>query len=141
MTLPETLALLNACLNGTAAVLMVSGVMSIKAGHIERHRKLMLSAFAASCVFLVSYLTRMAIAGDTPYTGQGWDRYLYFAILISHVVLAIVVVPLVLRTLWLGLKERFDKHPKIARVAMPLWLYVSVTGVVVYVMLYHVPGR
>lgn len=141
MTLPESLAALNACFNATAGALMVSGVFAIKAGRIERHRKLMLAAFGASCLFLISYLTRYGIAGDTQFQGQGWLRPLYFTILISHIVLAVVVVPLVLRTLYLGLKERFDQHPRIARWTLPIWLYVSVTGVVVYVMLYHVPGR
>lgn len=141
MSVPETLAALNACFNATAGALMVSGVVAIKAGRIERHRKLMLSAFAASCLFLISYLTRYGIAGDTPFQGEGWLRPVYFTILISHVVLAIVVVPLVLRTLYLGLKGRFGRHKPLARWTFPIWLYVSVTGVAVYVMLYHFPGR
>jgi putative membrane protein len=141
VTLSETLAALNAVFNSTAAILMVSGVLAIKAGYIERHRKLMLSAVGASVLFLISYLTRYSISGDTHFTGEGALRTFYFFILISHIILAIVVVPLVLRTLYLGLKRRFDKHPRIARITMPIWLYVSVTGVMVYVMLYHFPGR
>lgn len=139
MTLPESLAALNACLNGTSAVLMMLAFRAVKSGDIERHKKWMLSAFSVSGVFLASYLTRMAIAGDTLFRGQGAIRYVYFAILISHVLLAMAVVPLVLRTVYLGWKDQRPKHRKIAKLAFPVWLYVSVTGVVVYLMLYQWP--
>lgn len=137
MTLPESLAALNACLNGTSAVLMTLAFRAVKRGDVERHKKLMLSAVGVSAVFLTSYVTRMAIAGDTHFQGEGVIRYVYFAILITHVLLAMVVVPLVLRTVYLGLKDQRPKHRKIAKYAFPVWLYVSVTGVVVYLMLYQ----
>lgn len=140
MTLPETLAMLNACINGTVAVLLGAAYASIRRGRVRDHRRLMLGAFGLSCLFLVSYLTRMAIAGDTPFRGEGLLRPLYFTILITHVLLAMAVVPLVLRTLYLALKERFGEHKRIARITFPVWMYVSVTGVVVYLMLYQLPG-
>jgi putative membrane protein len=94
----------------------------------------------SSCLFLTSYLTRFALSGDTRFEGEGAIRYVYFAILISHVSLAIVIVPLVLRTLYLAVKKRFEQHRRIARWTLPLWTYVSITGVVVYLMLYHWPS-
>jgi uncharacterized membrane protein YozB (DUF420 family) len=104
---------------------------------IDRHRRLMISAAVTSAVFLVSYLTYHATVGSVRFTGQGAVRPLYFAILVSHTLLAAAVLPMALRTLYLGLKRRDDKHRKIARWTYPIWLYVSVTGVVVYVMLYR----
>ena len=104
---------------------------------IERHRRLMLTAAAASALFLISYLTYHAQVGSVPFPGRGGIRVFYFAVLLSHTVLAVVNLPLVLRTLFLGLKRRDDKHRRLARWAFPIWLYVSVTGVIVYVMLYH----
>lgn len=141
MTTPEALALLNACFNATAATLLVLAYLAIRQKRIERHLKLMTSAFVVSCAFLVSYLTRYYMAGDTPFRGEGLIRPIYFAILITHVILAIVVVPLVLRTLYLAYRKRFGTHRKVARWTFPIWLYVSVTGVIVYVMLYQWPGR
>ena len=138
-SLPEALALLNACLNGTAAVLMTAGFVNIRRGRVRVHRAFMLSAIVASCLFLISYLTRYGLSGDTPFRGQGVMRPIYFTILISHVLLAVTVVPLVLRTLYLALKERFAEHRRIAKVTLPIWWYVSVTGVIVYLMLYQWP--
>jgi putative membrane protein len=131
------LATLNATLNMTAFVLMGLGWLAIKRGQRERHKKLMLAAFAASCVFLASYLTRFALYGDTRFQGEGAVRILYFAILIPHILLAAAVAPMVIVTLNHGLKARFDKHRTIARITFPIWAYVSVTGVIVYAMLYH----
>lgn len=139
MTLPETLALLNACFNATAGVLLVSAYVAIRRKQVRRHRGLMISALALSCLFLISYLTRMAIAGDTPFQGTGWLRPVYFTILVTHVLLAMAVVPLVLRTLFLALRRRFPEHRRIARWTFPIWMYVSVTGVLVYLMLYQLP--
>lgn len=132
-----TLASINAALNSAAFVLMTLGFLAIRRGERETHKKLMLSAFAASCLFLVSYLTRIALYGDTRFQGQGPMRMAYFAILISHVLLAIAVAPMVLITLNHGLKDRIEKHRAIAKKTFPIWAYVSVTGVIVYALLYH----
>jgi putative membrane protein len=131
------LASLNAALNTTACVLMGLGYLAIKRGERERHRKLMLAAFTASCVFLVSYLTRMALFGDTRFSGTGAIRTAYFVLLISHVLLALLAAPLVLTTLVLGLRDRIETHRKLAKATLPIWAYVSITGVIVYVMLYQ----
>jgi uncharacterized membrane protein YozB (DUF420 family) len=128
---------LNACLNATAAILLVIGWSLIKRGRREAHRKVMLAAFGCSTLFLVSYLTYHFQVGSVRFQGQGPIRTAYFTILLTHTVLAVVIVPLVLITLNHGLRERFDRHRRIARWTMPLWLYVSVTGVVIYWMLYR----
>jgi putative membrane protein len=104
-----------------------------------RHKRLMLSAFAASCLFLASYLTRIYLFGDTRFAGQGGLRVFYFALLISHVLLALAVAPMVLTTLWHGLRANYPRHRSIARITFPIWAYVSVTGVLVYLLLYHLP--
>jgi uncharacterized membrane protein YozB (DUF420 family) len=132
----------NATLNATSAVLLVLAYRAIRGQAIERHRRLMLAAAAVSMVFLVCYLVYHARVGSVRFTGQGPVRALYFGILITHTILAAAIVPLVLRTLYLGLKRRDPQHRRIARWTFPLWLYVSVTGVVIYVMLYHLypPG-
>jgi uncharacterized membrane protein YozB (DUF420 family) len=128
---------LNAILNGTAAVLIVTGIYLVKSGRERAHRAVMISAVVASSLFLISYLTYHAHIGSKHFPGHGWARYVYFSILLTHTLLAAVVVPLVLVTLTRGLKGRFDRHRSIARWTYPVWLYVSVTGVVIYVMLYH----
>ena len=125
----------NATLNATSAVLLLLAYGAIRAHDVERHRKLMLSAAAVSTVFLVCYVVYHARVGSVRFTGQGPVRTLYFAILISHTLLAVAIVPLVLRTLFLGLKGRVPQHRRIARWTFPIWLYVSVTGVITYVML------
>ncbi|HYX19523.1 MAG TPA: DUF420 domain-containing protein [Thermoanaerobaculia bacterium] len=127
----------NATLNAASAVLLVLAYRAIRRREIERHRALMLSAAVVSLLFLVCYLTYHAQVGSVRFLGQGPARVVYFTILISHTILAAVIVPLVLRTLWLGLKRRDDRHRRIARWTLPIWLYVSVTGVVVYWMLYR----
>jgi len=132
----QHLPALNAALNLTSAVLLSMGYGFIRRGEVSRHRLCMLSAFIASTLFLVSYLTYHALAGVVHYQGQGFMRTIYFTILTTHTILAVVIVPLVLRTLYLALRNRFDTHRKWARWTLPLWLYVSVTGVVIYEMLY-----
>jgi putative membrane protein len=133
------LATLNALLNTTAAVLMVLGFRAIKRKQTVRHKRLMLGAFAASCLFLTSYLTRIFLFGDTRFAGQGGLRVFYFALLISHVLLALAVAPMVLAALWHGLRANYPSHRAIARFTFPIWTYVSVTGVLVYLLLYHLP--
>ena len=128
---------LNATLNAIAAVLLVIGYVLIRRGRIQQHRRVMLAAFATSALFLVSYVTYHANAGSRPFAGQGPIRIVYFAILISHVILAAAILPMALITLTHGLRARFDRHVPIARWTLPIWLYVSVTGVVVYWMLYR----
>ena len=141
MSLGEVLPPVNACLNASAAVLMLAGLWAIRTGRRALHQRLMWSAFAASTLFLISYLTRYALTGTTPYPGTGAAKVVYLCILFSHMLLAIAVVPLVLRTLWLSaFAGRFDAHKRLARITFPLWMYVSITGVVVYFMLYHSTG-
>jgi putative membrane protein len=135
----EHLALLNAILNGTSAVLLVAGRFAIANKRVLLHRRIMLTAFATSTVFLISYLTRVALTGTHADPHHGAVHAVYYAVLFTHMILAITVVPLVLIALWHAWHARFEKHKKIARVTFPIWLYVSVTGVVVYVMLYQVP--
>ena len=131
-------AALNATLNATSAVLLASGYAAIRSGKRALHKKLMLSAFAVSTVFLVSYLVYHYRVGHVAFHGQGWIRPVYFALLLSHTLLAIVIVPLILVTLRRAWLERFDKHRLIARWTLPLWFYVCVTGVIVYLMVYQV---
>jgi len=128
---------LNATLNATSAALLIIGYILIRRGRIQQHRRVMITAFTTSTLFLVSYVVYHANIGSRPFPGTGPMRTLYFTILITHIVLAIVIVPMALITLMRGLRERFDRHVPIARWTLPLWLYVSVTGVVVYVMLYR----
>jgi uncharacterized membrane protein YozB (DUF420 family) len=127
----------NATLNATSAVLLVLAYRAIRRHDVERHRRLMLAAASTSAVFLVSYVVYHLRVGSVRFEGQGSVRALYFTILISHTILAAAIVPLVLRTLYLGLRRRDDRHRRIARWTFPLWLYVSVTGVVIYLMLYQ----
>ena len=127
---------LNATLNGISAVLLIIAFVFIKRGRIAWHRRTMLAAFTVSALFLTSYLIYHAQAGSTPYRGTGAMRTLYFAILIPHIILAAAVLPLALVTLSRGLKMDVARHRKIARITLPIWLYVSVTGVIVYLMLY-----
>jgi putative membrane protein len=130
-------AALNATLNGTSAILLAAGYAAIRSGKRALHKKLMLSAFAVSTVFLVSYLVYHYRVGHVAFQGHGWIRPVYFALLASHTILAIVIVPLILITLrraWLG---GFHKHRLIARWTLPLWFYVCVTGVIVYLMVYR----
>lgn len=133
----DRLPTLNAFLNGSSALLLAAGYLAIRRKKVALHRACMGGAFGLSILFLISYLTYHALHGSTRFPGTGWVRPAYFVILISHTVLAVAIVPLALRTLYLALRGRFDAHRRIARWTLPLWLYVSVTGVVVYCMLYR----
>ena len=128
---------LNAILNALSAILLVNGYRFIRQRRIIAHKRCMISAIVTSSLFLVSYLTYHFQIGSKPFTGQRTIRTVYFSILISHTSLAITIVPLVLITLRRALKGNFERHARIARRTLPLWLYVSVTGVVVYWMLYQ----
>jgi putative membrane protein len=131
---------LNATLNGTSAVLLVLGYRFIRRRQISAHRACMLAAFTVSIVFLISYLIYHAQVGSVHFPGTGWSRGVYFTILITHTVLAALVPPLAVVTLTRALRGQFERHRRLARWTFPIWLYVSVTGVVVYVMLYQVYG-
>lgn len=128
---------LNACLNGTSAILVATARAQIRRGKIAAHRALMIAAVCTSSLFLISYLWYHAHVGSVHFQGQGWSRPVYFTILISHTILAAAIVPLVIITLTLGLRRRDEKHRAIARWTYPLWIYVSCTGVIIYLMLYH----
>jgi uncharacterized membrane protein YozB (DUF420 family) len=128
---------LNAALNATSAILLTSGYRFIRRRQIAAHKRCMLAACATSTLFLLSYLTYHYYVGSMPFRGQGWVRPLYFAILISHTILAAAIVPLVLITLFRAWKADFRKHARLARWTLPIWLYVSITGVMIYVMLYQ----
>jgi putative membrane protein len=137
---PEQYAIypvIDATLNGSSAVLLVTGWGFIKRGRMAIHRAFMIAALVCSALFLTSYLYYHAHVGSVRFQGQGWSRPVYFTILISHTLLAIVIVPMVIITLSRALRARFDRHRIIARWTFPLWLYVSITGVIVYFMLYH----
>lgn len=125
----------NAALNAAAAVLLVSAVAAIKRGDRDAHRRRVLGAFACSAIFLAGYVAYHAVHGDTRYQGEGALRAIYLFILATHVILSISVLPLALTCLYLAYQERFDGHRKVARVTFPIWLYVSVTGVVIFFML------
>jgi uncharacterized membrane protein YozB (DUF420 family) len=129
---------LNATLNGTSAVLLAAGYAAIRSGKRGLHKKLMVTAFFVSCIFLVSYLIYHYRVGHVAFLGQGWIRPVYFALLLSHTIFAIVIVPLIIITLRRAFLERFDKHRFIARYTLPLWFYVSVTGVIVYLLVYQI---
>ena len=133
-------AALNATLNGTSAILLAGGYAAIRQGKVAVHKRFMISAFVVSCVFLVSYLVYHYRVGHVVFQGQGIIRAIYFVLLTSHTILAIAIVPLILITLRRALTERFDKHRVIARWTLPLWFYVCVTGVIVYVMVYQLYG-
>jgi len=128
---------LNASLNGVAALFLIAGYTFIRRRQVPAHRASMLAAVTASALFLVSYVIYHANAGSKPFPGTGPVRTVYFFILATHIVLAAAIVPMVLMTLVRALKQRFDRHAAIARRTLPLWLYVSATGVVIYVMLYR----
>ena len=131
------LPLLNASLNAASAILLTIGYVFIRRGYVGRHRAMMISACIVSALFLASYVVYHAHAGSKPFPGRGPVRLVYFTILITHVILAAAIVPLVLVTLSRGLRARFDAHVRIARWTFPIWVYVSVTGVLVYLMLYR----
>lgn len=131
---------LNASLNGASAALIVTGHSLIRRGKVQLHRACMLAAVGTSTVFLACYLYYHAHVGSVHFPGQGWARGLYFGILISHTILAATVPVLVILTLIFAFRQKFDRHRRIARWTYPIWLYVSVTGVIVYLMLYRIYG-
>ena len=131
------LADVNASLNALALVLIISGLLAIKRGNEELHKKLMLSAAAVSAIFLVSYLAYHLNGEPVKYQGEGALRIVYFTILISHVILAAIQVPLIILSILWGLQNKRAKHLKVAKITAPIWLYVSFTGVIVYLMLYR----
>jgi uncharacterized membrane protein YozB (DUF420 family) len=128
---------LNAILNGISMIFLGTGYVLIRRGRWQAHRIAMISALTSSTLFLISYVIYHAQEGSKPYDGEGILRIIYYLILIPHVILAATIVPLVLITLRRALKDPWDKHAKIARITFPLWLYVSITGVIVYLMLYQ----
>ena len=135
------LPLLNAVLNGISALLLAGGYLAIRCRNTAVHKRFMLGACATSVLFLTSYLVYHAQVGSRPFQGQGTVRIVYFSILISHTILATVIVPLVIMTLYRAFKDQLARHRRVARWTLPLWFYVSVTGVVIYVMLYQLfPG-
>lgn len=127
----------NAALNALAAIFLTTGYVMIRRGRRDLHKRCMLAALTTSALFLVSYVTYHANTGSRPFPGQGVVRVVYFAILITHVILAAAILPLALTTAARGLTAQYDRHVRIARWTLPLWLYVSVTGVVIYLMLYR----
>jgi uncharacterized membrane protein YozB (DUF420 family) len=131
-------AALNATLNGTSAILLTCGYAAIRARKIAVHKAFMIAAFLTSTAFLISYLSYHYRVGHVAFQGQGWIRPVYFTLLLTHTVLAAVIVPMIIVTLRRAWLERFDKHRLIARWTLPLWLYVSVTGVIVYLMVYQI---
>ena len=142
MPVPEwvsSLPAVNATLNGLSTLLLVTGLTLIRRGKREAHKRVMLFAFGVSIAFLCCYLISHGYAGSKPFEGKGLIRAIYFAILISHVILAATVPFLASITIYLGLKQRWEKHRRIAKVTFPIWLYVSVTGVIIYLMLYQWP--
>ncbi len=138
MSLAAVLPAVNAALNALSAVFIVAGYTCVRRRRLAAHKRCMLTAFALSTLFLVGYLVLRALAGMTRFSGVGWVRPVYFTILTSHTILAAVIVPMVLLTLARALREDKERHVRIARWTLPLWLYVSITGVVIYWLLYHV---
>ena len=134
--LPEV----NATLNSISLVLLIAGYRMIKRKNVVAHKRFMIAAFAASVLFLTSYLTYRAFGEEKRFGGTGWIRPVYFFILITHVTLAVTVPVLASRTLYLALRGRFEKHRRFARITFPIWMYVSITGVMVYVLLFQLYG-
>lgn len=138
--LGNLLAPINATLNATSAVLLLMGLYNIRHGRRQRHRAYMLGAVSASALFLVLYVLRFSMTGVHRFAGEGLAKTVYLSMLVSHMILAVVVVPMVVRLLFLASRERFAEHRRLARWTFPIWLYVSVTGLLVYALLYHVYG-
>lgn len=140
LALGHMLAPVNATLNATSAAFLFAGYRFIRQGRIEAHRKCMTGAVTASAIFLLCYVTRVLLTGTHRFAGPELARTVYLTILLTHMVLAVVVVPLVLRLLFLARAERFKEHRKLARWTFPIWAYVSITGLIVYLMLYQIYG-
>jgi len=139
-TTGDFLALINATLNATSAIALVTGFVFIRRKVVDRHRRAMLTAVGASALFLVFYVIRMLLTGTHEFAGEGLARIVYLSILFSHMTLAVLVLPFILRILWLARNDRFADHKKLARYVFPVWAYVSVTGLVVYLLLYQIYG-
>lgn len=125
----------NAIINGLTSIVLILAYAAIRKGDRERHKKLMLSALVLSVLFLLSYVSYHSLTESTPFGGEGWIKSVYYFVLLSHILLAIIIVPLVLISFSRALAEKYDKHKKIARITLPLWLYVTITGVIVYLMI------
>ena len=134
----DRLAMVNAAMNLSSALLLLAGLRFIWRKDIRNHQRCMLGAAASSALFLVLYLVRFALTGSHSFTGPDFVRTIYLVILFTHMVLAVAVVPMVLRVLYLARRKRFAEHRRLARWTFPIWLYVSMTGLMVYVMLYHI---
>lgn len=128
-------AKLNAIINSAVSILLIAGLVSVRRRRFALHKKIMIAAILLSCVFLVSYICHHLLAGDTKFGGQGAIRYVYFIILITHILLAAVILPFILYTAYRGLTAEWAKHRKLSKITWPIWLYVSITGVVVYLMI------
>ncbi len=138
MTISD-LPTVNAILNSLATLMLIAGFIMIRRGHRVAHAKCMIGAVIFSVLFLTTYLIYHAYAGSVPYARYDWTRGVYFAILIPHIILAAVMVPPILVLLWLAYKRRFTQHKRLARWVWPVWIFVSISGVVIYLMLYHLP--
>jgi uncharacterized membrane protein YozB (DUF420 family) len=136
----DALALVNAGLNATSAIALFTGFYFIRRRVVDRHRRAMLTAVGASGLFLIFYVTRIALTGTHTFAGEGLARTIYRGILLSHMTLAVIVLPLVLRLLFLARRRRFQEHARLARRVFPVWAYVSLTGLAVYILLYQVYG-
>ena len=136
----DLLALINASLNATSAIALFTGFVFIRQNVVDKHKRAMLTAVGASALFLVFYVARILLTGTHEFAGQGLARTVYLSILFSHMVLAVLVLPFVLRLLWLARSERFEEHKRLARFVFPVWAYVSVTGLMVYLLLYQIYG-
>lgn len=136
----DLLALVNASLNATSALALVVGFYYIRRKVVDKHRRAMLTAVGASALFLVFYIIRVALTGTHEFAGEGLARTVYLTILVSHMILAVLVVPFVLRILYLAFNGRFVEHKRLARFVFPVWAYVSVTGLLVYILLYQIYG-
>jgi putative membrane protein len=133
----QDLPTLNASLNAVAATLLLSGYIAIKNKKTELHKKLMVATFIVSSLFLTSYLIYHYYVGSVKFPDLGWIKTVYLLILIPHIILSAVMVPMILKTFWHAYRQEWEKHKKIARLTFPIWMYVSITGVIIYLMLYH----
>jgi putative membrane protein len=134
----EYLSTVNALLNFCSFILLLIGYLHIKAGRRKEHKTFMIAAFATSGLFLISYLLYHAKVGSVAFNGEGWSRPVYFSILVSHIVLAATILPMAVLTIYRALKGKFDIHKSLAKKTLPIWLYVSISGVIVYLMLYQI---
>ncbi len=139
MNIYELLPSVNAVLNGISTMLLMAGFIKIRQGRPDVHKKIMLAALASSALFLTTYLIYHAEVGSVPFQRYDWTRPLYFTILIPHIILAALMVPFIIAAVWFALKQKFDKHRRLVRFVWPVWMFVSISGIIVYLMLYHLP--